>query len=1199
MSLSSSKRPRTDGINVSPKRRRVERQWATHLCEDPVRAASLSPMKALGTSLSGLHFDETIEETADFLLNGEKHPSIVAKDTLPVRYLDEFIIRDENTGKMISLDEIESDISDSSPYFVGWVSPKLEEPPSAAEAVELERVFIRSSSIFSIWQSQEPEENQMVYEESSIWIRTEFSWYILDKPDPSYRALFKQPYLRHAIFLSVVHQASRYKDTTLERFFGNVRKNEIKWAREDLGEPFVTEEDVKRVIPDVLHHAFQLDPNEEPEIHEVAYTSLFHLLCQHYAPELLYRLRTSPDLSNYMTEDKNSTSGSEESMRASRIPQSRTSRYPSEVISSRGQLSPTFCTPFIQRLAGHYFPSLRVRQEAGEISEGDEVNELLRTADNAEDDWMLDTSPPELNSILWDQSRSISWLEISGERFELGDVVFIRPDPDLEGNKINPRITFEDVHIQIEIGKIIRFSLDHSQHVQVHVLWFISARNSSLDCSEEIPGQSFKPISHPQELVLIDDCENVPASRIIGHCHAQYLDIESAEPAPSPRARSFFYRYFWNQENDDAYLDASVFLDQFSETNVDNDNACSSCRSSTRVELKSRTRETEDGVSVGDVEYHLHDFVYLQNKSPNLPYIIGQITGIDLETVSIARMYRIQRPFNNSHYHNDRLLNPPVRTSATYNTQELQGKCFIVNPNPDDFRLPDDHFACSLPSSHPRCTRCRNNALIQSGVLHCLDLFSGAGGLSLGLEASGAVQTKWAVEYDSSSAATFQQAHPDAIMFNTCINKLLSGVQQRDDAGELDRNSPQLDQFPKPGEVDIIVGGPPCQGFTRLNRHPRADDARNQLILSFMSAVDLLQPTYVVLENVRGLLTFRLGAIQTNRYTLEGGIPRGVIILVKRLLTAMNYQVRYGVLNAGQHGVPQIRRRVFVIAAKRGNLLPDLPQPTHVAMHATHNTVTVEEGKVYTVSRRRENNAPLYAVTVGDAITDLPQWEWVNPHKLYKRTTRVKQEELERRWKHGILAIDVKSQPISTSLPVCGPDSPLQYPLPALTNYQLLMRERSTTVTQHWTPALNELEIERVCNIPFKSKRGDRVVPDHHDLPSRLRRPGWADRQQLDGRYGRLDAEDVFATSVGKLDPNSDEGRIIHPKLHRILTIREAARSQGFPDHIDFRHEDNNVKLITQQIGNAVPVPLAAAVGREIAKARRALAEGREGSVEL
>ncbi|CCA68417.1 hypothetical protein PIIN_02281 [Serendipita indica DSM 11827] len=1104
----------------------------------------------------GLHFDETIEETADFLLNGEKHPSIVAKDTLPVRYLDEFIIRDENTGKMISLDEIESDMSDSSPYFVGWVSPKLEEPPSAAEAVELERVFIRSSSIFSIWQSQEPEENQMVYEES---------WYILDKPDPSYRALFKQPYLRHAIFLSVVHQASRYKDTTLERFFGNVRKNEIKWAREDLGEPFVTEEDVKRVIPDVLHHAFQLDPNEEPEIHE------------HYAPELLYRLRTSPDLSNYMTEDKNSTSGSEESMRASRIPQSRTSRYPSEVISSRGQLSPTFCTPFIQRLAGHYFPSLRVRQEAGEISEGDEVNELLRTADNAEDDWMLDTSPPELNSILWDQSRSISWLEISGERFELGDVVFIRPDPDLEGNKINPRITFEDVHIQIEIGKIIRFSLDHSQHVQVHVLWFISARNSSLDCSEEIPGQSFKPISHPQELVLIDDCENVPASRIIGHCHAQYLDIESAEPAPSPRARSFFYRYFWNQENDDAYLDASVFLDQFSETNVDNDNACSSCRSSTRVELKSRTRETEDGVSVGDVEYHLHDFVYLQNKSPNLPYIIGQITGIDLETVSIARMYRIQRPFNNSHYHNDRLLNPPVRTSATYNTQELQGKCFIVNPNPDDFRLPDDHFACSLPSSHPRCTRCRNNALIQSGVLHCLDLFSGAGGLSLGLEASGAVQTKWAVEYDSSSAATFQQAHPDAIMFNTCINKLLSGVQQRDDAGELDRNSPQLDQFPKPGEVDIIVGGPPCRPSSaylrRLGKRPRSPDIQTW-------------------RNPNKSLY--VGRRYTERGHHSGQAPTHgnevcrFLTNVSYLMLIGSYQVRYGVLNAGQHGVPQIRRRVFVIAAKRGNLLPDLPQPTHVAMHATHNTVTVEEGKVYTVSRRRENNAPLYAVTVGDAITDLPQWEWVNPHKLYKRTTRVKQEELERRWKHGILAIDVKSQPISTSLPVCGPDSPLQYPLPALTNYQLLMRERSTTVTQHWTPALNELEIERVCNIPFKSKRGDRVVPDHHggifllDLPSRLRRPGWADRQQLDGRYGRLDAEDVFATS-----------------LHRILTIREAARSQGFPDHIDFRHEDNNVKLITQQIGNAVPVPLAAAVGREIAKARRALAEGREGSVEL
>ena len=264
--------------------------------EHPDLQTPASPTKAIRASLSGdyahdlstrvsdtgkgLHLHGAVEETADLLLDGEVDPSMVPKDTLPVRYLDGFIIKDMDTGKMISLDEIESEESSSSPYFVGWVTPKLENPISTEEYVELQRVLIRSSAIFSIWQSREPENNRMVYEErygslkclyrclppiSAIWIWTQFSWYILEKPDPSYRHLFVrtyvtngrfdltyisqwQPYLRHALFLSIVHQSLNYKDQTLHKFFKVVRWNELKWAKEDLGEPLMTEEDVKEVV---------------------------------------------------------------------------------------------------------------------------------------------------------------------------------------------------------------------------------------------------------------------------------------------------------------------------------------------------------------------------------------------------------------------------------------------------------------------------------------------------------------------------------------------------------------------------------------------------------------------------------------------------------------------------------------------------------------------------------------------------------------------------------------------------------------------------------------------------------------------------------------------------------------------------------------------------------------------------------------
>lgn len=112
-----------------------------------------------------------------------------------------------------------------------------------------------------------------------------------------------------------------------------------------------------------------------------------------------------------------------------------------------------------------------------------------------------------------------------------------------------------------------------------------------------------------------------------------------------------------------------------------------------------------------------------------------------------------------------------------------------------------------------------------------------------------------------------------------------------------------LPAFPKRGEVDIIFGGPPwlahstcihwpteistSQGFTALNRFPKANDSRNYLILSFLSAVDMLRPRYVVIENVRGLLSYRLGAVQQNSTSVTGGVTQGMMKLIRRVLMAM------------------------------------------------------------------------------------------------------------------------------------------------------------------------------------------------------------------------------------------------------------------------------------------------------------------------
>ncbi|KAG8797131.1 hypothetical protein FRC16_009194 [Serendipita sp. 398] len=137
------------------------------------------------------------------------------------------------------------------------------------------------------------------------------------------------------------------------------------------------------------------------------------------------------------------------------------------------------------------------------------------------------------------------------------------------------------------------------------------------------------------------------------------------------------------------------------------------------------------------------------------------------------------------------------------------------------------------------------------------------------------------------------------------------------------------------------------------------------------------------------------------------------------------------------------------------------------------------------------------------------------------------------------------------------------------------------------------------------------------DLPPEQQRPSLHGKKRYDGefilflcnckiivatgRYGRLDNGDYFDVSIGRLGPNIDVGRVIHPDFHRILTIREAARSQGFPDRVEFECVGNSVSRITQQIGNSVPPPIAAAIGREIQKAWLEDMEehNREGSVSL
>ena len=175
-----------------------------------------------------------------------------------------------------------------------------------------------------------------------------------------------------------------------------------------------------------------------------------------------------------------------------------------------------------------------------------------------------------------------------------------------------------------------------------------------------------------------------------------------------------------------------------------------------------------------------------------------------------------------------------------------------------------------------------------------IDLFAGVGGLSLGFEKKG-FEVVLANEYDASIAASYIANHKNTKMIVGDITSL----DLEDTFGKM------------AGKVDVVIGGPPCQGFSQKVQRKTIHDERNFLFKYYVSVVELVKPKYFVMENVPNLLT------------AEGGYFRHEI---EELFNKLGYSLEYGVLNASDYGVPQNRRRAVIIG-KLGGDAPKLPIP--------------------------------------------------------------------------------------------------------------------------------------------------------------------------------------------------------------------------------------------------------------------------------
>ncbi len=366
-------------------------------------------------------------------------------------------------------------------------------------------------------------------------------------------------------------------------------------------------------------------------------------------------------------------------------------------------------------------------------------------------------------------------------------------------------------------------------------------------------------------------------------------------------------------------------------------------------------------------------------------------------------------------------------------------------------------------------------------ALTSIDLFSGCGGLTKGFSMAG-VRSIFASDIDENAAKTFCRNFPDTPFLCKSIT-------------DIEKN--EVDELLEGRVPDIIIGGPPCQGFSLANkrRNKIKDDPRNKLFYGFVKFINWYSPKAFVMENVKGLLSMQNGEV--------------IKTIVEEFTNAgeCGYNVAYKVLVASNYGVPQNRERVILIGYRKDlNIQPQHPEPRELD----------------------------HLVTVDEAIGDLPQIG-------------------------------------------AGQGTEVQeYPQEPQNDYQRLMRANSKYVLNHVAMKHTPRLVAR-----FEAIKPGQDLLDVWETHGALKRgaPGEKSTIKFHQNNQRLFGDRPAPTIAASFQSN-----FIHPHLNRNFTAREGARLQSFPD--DFIFEGMRTKMSWekglsqyQQIGNAVPVLMAKAIG--------------------
>ncbi|XP_074058265.1 DNA (cytosine-5)-methyltransferase 1-like [Macrotis lagotis] len=468
----------------------------------------------------------------------------------------------------------------------------------------------------------------------------------------------------------------------------------------------------------------------------------------------------------------------------------------------------------------------------------------------------------------------------------------------------------------------------------------------------------------------------------------------------------------------------------------------------------------------------------------------------------------------------------------------------------------------AMESSEPE------TVLTDLSKLRTLDVFSGCGGLSEGLHQAGVCKTLWAIEMWEPAAQAFRLNNPETTVFSEDCNVLLKLAMSGGKTNSLGQKLPQK------GDVEMLCGGPPCQGFSGMNRFNSRTYSKfkNSLVVSFLSYCDYYRPRFFLLENVRNFVSFKRCM---------------VLKLTLRCLVRMGYQCTFGVLQAGQYGIAQTRRRAIILAAAPGEKLPKFPEPLHVFTTRTSQLSVVVDSKRFVSNITRLNSAPFRTITVYDTMSDLPEikngasieeiaYKW-DPKCWFQRQMRGSEQRVLRdhvcKDMNALVMARIKLIPLA-------PGSDWR----DLPNIQVHISDGTVTKKLRYSHhdkkngRSSTGALRGVCACA-KGKPCDPADRQFNTLiPWCLPHTGnrhnhWA------GLYGRLEWDGFFSTTVTNPEPLGKQGRVLHPEQHRVVSVRECARSQGFRDTYRLCGTTLDKHI---QVGNAVPPPLAKAIGLEI-----------------